>query len=316
MTDFKHLTPFQLSAYHNCSLEKKELNEIGKHLLMCPDCRKRLPLPSVEKFWSAIMTDNEPDENLIDERIRFSFSSIFSAFSSFWNLHSNLVFGCAALVMFSSLSLFVWLNFSDTPKDVAQSYEINDDFKTEFETPFPNQTPTNNQDNLSNSKNAASGSIRKKQNTNFPKSPVSQNKVSRNLEKKTPAEKPKNVFSATRGVSAKCGENREVEIELSLSKENLVFKWKKVPGAAKYHLYISDDEEILIDEYETTDETTFVLKKQLDPLKTYKWKIIITLENGQTVAGPSNKFTVKDFQTNQKKPEKKKNSDIRCSANG
>ncbi len=100
-----------------------------------------------------------------------------------------------------------------------------------------------------------------------------------------------------------------------LSKENFVFKWKKIPKAAKYHLYISDDEEILIDEYETEAETIFVLKKQLDPLKTYKWKIIITLENGQTLPGPSNKFTVKDFQTKQMKPEKKQNSKIRCSTN-
>ncbi|NJM52122.1 MAG: hypothetical protein HC846_01255 [Blastocatellia bacterium] len=83
----------------------------------------------------------------------------------------------------------------------------------------------------------------------------------------------------------------------------------------KYHLYISDDDEILIDEYETETETTFVLNKKLDQLKTYKWKIIITLENGQTIPGPSNKFTVKDFQTKQMKSEKTRNTDVRCSAN-
>jgi len=259
------------------------------------------------------MTDNEPDEIPFDERNQFSFSSIFSSFSSFWNSHSNLVFGCAVLVLLSSLSLFVWLNVSNSSKDVAQSYQINDDFKAEFEMPSANQTLTNNQDNINNSKNVASDSIRKKQNTNFPKSPVSQDNVNRNLEKKTSPEKPNKVFSATRGVSSKCSENRKVEIELSISKENLVFKWKKVPGAAKYHLYISDDDEILIDEFETESETTFVLNKKLDPLKTYKWKIIITLENGQTIPGPSNKFTVKDFQTKQSKPEKQI-SDNRCGA--
>lgn len=317
MTDI-HLTNNQLIAYNDGSLKRDESHTIGKHLLKCPECRKKLPLPSVEKFWSALLTDNEPDdrqtdEKPIDEKTLFSF---LSGIPSFWNLNSNLVFGGAALVMLSSLSIFIWLNISNPPTDVVQSFEVNENFEKEFEFPLANQTPSkDNRGNSSNTKNVAPTSIQKKQNANLPKSPVSQNMVNRDVEKKNPAEKPQNIFSATRGVSAKCSENKEVEIELSLSKENLVFKWKKAPKAAKYHLYISDDEEILIDEFETSDETTFVLNKKLDPLKTYKWKIIITLENGQTVAGPSNKFTVKDFQTKQMKSEKTRNADVRCSAN-
>ena len=318
MTNIKHLTNNQLIAYNDGSLERGESHTIGKHLLKCPECRKKLPLPSVEKFWSALLTDNElddrqADEKPMDEKSRFSF---LSGIPSFWNLNSNLVFGGAALVMLLSLSILIWMNISNQPTDVVQSLEVNDNFRAELEFPLVNQTPLkNSQGNSSNVKNIAPDPIQKKQNANLPKSPVSQNKVNRDAEKKNPAEKPQSVFSTTRGVSAKCSENREVEIELSLSKENLVFKWKKVPKAVKYHLYISDDEEILIDEYETSDETTFVLNKKLDPLKTYKWKIIITLENGQTIPGPSNKFTVKDFQTKQMKSEKTRNADVRCSAN-
>lgn len=80
-----------------------------------------------------------------------------------------------------------------------------------------------------------------------------------------------------------------------------------------FRVYISDDEEILIDEFETEQETSFVLKEKLDPTKTYKWKIIVTLENGQTMVGAAQKFTVKDFQTNKIKPDNKKGADIRCS---
>lgn len=309
MTNIKHLTNNQLTAYHDGSLDEHESHTVGRHLLKCPECRKRLPLPSVEKFLSALLTDNEPDEKPIDEKSRFSF---ISGISSLWNLNSSLAFGCAAMVLLLSISVFIWLNNPNPPMEVVQSFEVNDNFKSEIEFPSVNQKLTNtNREDISNAKRIESEPIQKKQNANLPKSPVSQNKVNRDLEKKIPTEKPNKVFSATRGVLAKCIENREVEVELFSSKENLVFKWKKVPKAAKYHLYISDDDEILIDEYETPNETTFVLNKKLDPLKTYKWKIIITLENGQTVAGPSNKFTVKDFQTKQSKPEKQI-SDNRC----
>ena len=91
-----------------------------------------------------------------------------------------------------------------------------------------------------------------------------------------------------------------------------MLRWKKFPDAAKYNLYISDDEEILIDEYETQNNTSYVLNKPLDPAKTYSWKILVTLENGETVIGASRKFTVKDFQMNEESLQNKSKSDIRC----
>src|SRR5205085_73706 len=127
---------------------------------------------------------------------------------------------------------------------------------------------------------------------------------------------PKKVqVSTTRGGKAECSEEKSIELEFSAVKEDLVFKWKKVPNAAKYHLYISDDDEILIDEFETEGETSFILRKPLDTLKTYKWKILITLDNGKTVVSPYNKFTVREYETNRLKQEKKMNAEIRCTGN-
>lgn len=313
MTDFKHLTEYELSAYHSCSLEKKELNEIGRHLLMCADCRKMLPLPSVEKFWAAILTDNEQEENHVDERVQLSFSSIFTYF---WNLHSNLILGSAALVLLLSFTFVIWLNNGKEATDVAQTFEINNDLNSGLKFPAPIETPSIDTGVSSkNSNRDVVKSTTKQTKSELPKPKLSTgNIVNSSINGKNPKGK-QDVISSTRGVSAKCSDNLYLQYELTGEKDNFVFKWKKVFGAAKYHLYISDDEEILIDEYETTGETTFVLNKQLDPLKTYKWKIIITMENGQTVAGPSNKFMVRDFQTKQTRPEKKEKSEVRCSAN-
>lgn len=308
MTNFKHLTQFELSAYHSESLEKNERHEIGKHLLHCAECRKLLPMPSVERFWAAIMTDSE----IQDAPQKEDTDSFLSSLNSFLKIQSGLLWGGTALLIIFSFSFLLWSGSANSSREVVQTFE--NELGSELNFPLPVQAPIkDNSASLTDSNRAEVAPTPKNLKSDTPKPKISQNNLSQDFKKPT-LKQPSETISATRGVSAKCSENKEVEIELSLSKENLVFKWKKVPKAVKYHLYISDDEEILIDEYETSDETTFVLNKKLDPLKTYKWKIIITLENGQTVAGPSNKFTVKDFQTKQMKSEKTRNTDVRCSA--
>ncbi|HRH40292.1 MAG TPA: zf-HC2 domain-containing protein [Pyrinomonadaceae bacterium] len=305
MTNFKHLTQIELVAYHSDSLAKDERHEIGKHLLNCAECRKLLPMPSVERFWAAIMTDSE----IQDAPQKEDTENFLSSLSSLIKLQSGLLWGGAALLIIFCFSFLLWSGSTDSSNEVVQTFD--NELSSELTFPLPVQTTVKeNPASSTNSKRVEVMPTPKNLKLDSPKPKISQNNLSQDFKKPT-SKQPDETISATRGVSAKCSENREVEIELSLSKENLVFKWKKVPKAVKYHLYISDDEEILIDEYETADETTFVLKKPLDPLKTYKWKIIITLENGQTIPGPSNKFTVKDFQTKQSKPEKKI-SDNRC----
>lgn len=309
MTNFKHLTQFELSAYHSDSLEKNERHEIGKHLLNCAECRKLLPMPSVERFWAAIMTDSE----IQDAPQKEDTENFLSALTSFLKLQSGLLWGGAALLIIFCFSFLLWLGSKDSSREVVQTFD--NELSSELNFPSPVQTPIKESLTSSADSNRTVVPTPQKLKLDSPKPKITQNNLSQDFKKPSLKQPPAETISATRGSSAKCSENREVEIELSLSKENLVFKWKKVPKAVKYHLYISDDDEILIDEYETETETTFVLNKKLDPLKTYKWKIIVTLENGQTIPGPSNKFTVKDFQTKQMKSEKTRNADVRCSAN-
>jgi hypothetical protein len=121
--------------------------------------------------------------------------------------------------------------------------------------------------------------------------------TSRNSARVTKKDAPDNI-SSTRGggVPADCSSETPVETEIGLSGEAVTLKWQKVPHAVKYHLYISDDEEILIDEYETERETSYTFKKPLDAAKTYRWKVVVTTEDGKTIAGDSQKFTVKSLR--------------------
>ena len=319
MTNFKHLTQFELIAYHSDSLEKNERHEIGRHLLNCAECRKLLPMPSIERFWTAVMTDTETIYAPMKAVPELSRVSVISTVSSFLKLQSGLLWGSAALLIIFSFSFLFWVNVADSEMTISRSFdselgsELN--FSLPVETPTPIETSTNETPAVStNSNRAVIKSTPKISKMEVPKQKNIEKPSSRDFNKSN-LNSPKENVVATRGVSTKCSENNSIELEYLTSRENLVFKWKPVPKAAKYHLYISDDEEILIDEFETKSETTFILKKPLDPLKIYKWKIIVTLEDGQQIVGNAQKFTIKNFQINQKKIETKRRPETRCSAN-
>lgn len=323
MTNFKHLTQFELSAYHNGSLERAVRHEIGQHLLTCRECRKQLPLPSVEKFWSAIMTENEPDENSAEEKSKISIGTVLP---SFWNLPSNLVWSGGALIVLFALSLIIWLGSvgqSNSERDVAEVFDSEVYIKPPDKV---REQVISLQNTLTSEKESSPQPVTS--NKNFDKnrtfSPLSPRKkgsesssrkdIGTNSETKTPGENKK-IISATRGAeNEKCGEEAAFLMETETKNETVQLRWKKIPNAAKYHLYVSDDEEILVDEYETERETVYVLKKPLDSVKTYKWKVVITLENGQMIIGDAQKFTVKNLRSEQENSKRTKKSQTRCLA--
>jgi hypothetical protein len=312
MNTLKHLTPNEILAYADDLLPHKQLFEIGRHLIDCEDCRRLLPVPTVEQFRSAIMTEWETNENSVDVNTE---ASVPSNFSSFWKLPSVWALAGATLIVLVIFTLLLQPSrTNDSSAEIVR--KLNNETKTELNLPAPIKDRDIDKPLSSENSNKTSPPA---VDVRGPKTDVtaskSLTKIDRNQNPERKSIQKREQISTTRGATADCSEEKRIEWEYSTEKEDFVFKWKKVPNAVKYHLYISDDEEILIDEYETTDETSFVLRKPLDPEKTYKWKIIITLENGQTVVGPSSKFTVKDFQTSRLKPEKKKNTEIRCPNN-
>lgn len=322
MNGSEHLTENQLTDYFSDALERGAKHTIGRHLLQCDFCLKRLPQPTIEQFWTALMTDDDAEDSS-DERTTLAarLNSIFQSLK-----HPKvLALSAAALAVLIFFSAFIWLGAaksSEMETEVAQNFEpaqsVFNQNGDEYINP-PSVLPTVENGNPS-SPAATSHAITK------PDSPAMNNAAKRNLKTASRTEfNPKTVLnpadeaektniSSTRGGSSvvpKCG---AVTVEMTIgSKSDVVtLKWKKLPNAAKYHLYISDDDEILVDEFETEKDTSYVLKKPLDPVKTYQWKVVITLEDGSTVIGDSQKFTVKNFQPNQKKSERKEKSDIRC----
>jgi len=310
-----HLTRDQLSALSGVPFSAIESGTAQKHLMMCDKCRKQLPLPSVEQLWAAVLMQNELDENANGEKSEPIWSPVLAGFSFVWNLRSGLVWTAGAFVVLLGLIFLLRMDVAESKEEIVQILDSQKELGPEINYSPSNPVPGNlNQTASNNTNHVNNGHDPRRLRTDLPAPKRLQNNLGQSSSKNRVKDKPLRV-SETRGGSSDCTGEQTFEIEVSSMQENYVFKWKKLPKAIKYHIYISDDDEILIDEYETENETFFVMRKQLDPLKTYKWKVIITLENGQTVISSSSKFTINDFQTSRLKPEKKKNADIRCSSN-
>lgn len=309
MTNFKHLTATELLAYSLGSLEKNESQTLGRHLLTCAECRKLLPMPSAERFWAAVMTDAAQ----ADAPEKGESENLLSSLYSFLKFNYGLVWGGAALIIVLGFSFLLWSGSAETGREVVQTFDNELISDPDFSLPSQFSVKDNSADSA-NSNRVVAVSSPKNLKPDSPKPKISQNNPGQDSRK--PGLKQTNeIISATRGVSAKCGEKQTIQVEFSADKENFVFRWKAVPKAAKYHLYISDDEEILIDEFETERETSYTLKKPLDPTKIYKWKVVVTTEDGKTIVGDSQKFTSKDSALNRNKSERKEKSQIRCTEN-
>ena len=326
MNGSEHLTENQLNDYFGDTLDKNTKHEIGRHLLQCDFCLKRMPKPSPEQFWAALMTDGAEDESTVEKT---GLAKKLEAIIQVLKQPKVLVWSAGALVLCLIFTAFFRLN---AVKSFETEREIAENFGSKNAQSIPDEIGSDKIDGTSAFPNSESDislsadSTRKISNRDLP---VTRHKVPKqnpklasgnNFETKPQKNLPDNEtvnISSTRGGNLpKCSDQLSIGAAVEMQDKTIVLKWKEVPNAVKYHLYVSDDEEILVDEFETERETSYVLKKPLDPLKTYKWKVIVTLENGNTVIGDSRNFTMKDFQTKQKKLEKKRNSEIRCSAEG
>ena len=320
----EHLTDNQIIGYRARTFAENELREIGRHLLRCASCRKGLPAPTVAGFMSALMTERSADKSVLPEKTVSTLSSILSSIKSIFNRTPKLVLSCGALVVLFSVPLFIWLGLIDqtnTERDVAKAFDSDiyiepNEIKDRVNLP-PVVPPTegenapqpNSKSDNSANKRTVTETITRKENSYA----SSGKNLKRNSDNKDHVGNKK-VISTTRGAADEnCSKEASVVMEMGTNAETVRLRWRKIPNAVKYHLYVSDDEEILVEEYETERETIYVLKKPLDPAKTYKWKIVITLENGQTIVGDAQKFTVKDLRSDQEIGKRQKKSHVRCS---
>lgn len=318
----KHLTKFEIEAYAS-SPDSSESAEAGRHLLQCETCRTVLPVPTKERFLEALFKETEFLAEV--ENSQPFTSQLFPALARQWRRQSQVfLWSGAALLVFLCVSFLIWRGAAR--QAMPEEAEIAEVFAPENNQPLPPATNGGNDIDLplpplktddrvlspQRSQSVSNGSAGREQNLKIESSKDDFNSAT--PKGKIPPRGEKTTLSATRGAnSGQCGAQEGFNATVMVNESAVVLKWEKIPNAAKYHLYVSDEDEILIDEFETGRETSYTLQKPLDPLKTYKWRAIITLGNGRTLIWNSRKFTIKDVQPSRKKSERKDKSEIRCS---
>ena len=314
MNPSEHLTRNQIAAFSAGSLAASESRSIGGHLIRCVECRGLLPLPDPAQVWTAITTEREIDETEQRDSSLSSDSTYSQWFVGLLGNRNRLALASSILLIAFSLA-GLWImsssNGGNAENEVARTFEL------ENSITLPNSDQT---DEMSNQFPASSGTdsgIKEANSVSTDRERVEAHKTNSGptaTDIRTTSGVKRNI-STTRGSTAPCAVGRTIEMELGSQKSDLILKWKRVRNAAKYHLYVSDDNEILIDEFETDQDTSYVLKKPLDPSKAYKWKIVITLENGEKLYADAQKFTSKDFVSSFSGYRSKARSNTRCLAN-
>lgn len=273
MNPSEHLTDIQIAAFTARRLPERESREIGSHLLGCINCRGLLPLPNPKEFWTAVLSGHDSERSKTD-RTAVWVQSYFHEFVELFSKPSSLAWSTGSMVVILSLTLLILFTVSKesgVESDVAKTIEIENPIsggadQTEEPRIVLPQPPESDD---RQSKPPPSGLSVGPQFPNRSDSrPTEDLRTARR--RRAPARSVDTNISSTRGAMSKCGIERTFEMHLGSAESDLELRWETVPNAAKYHLYISDDDEILIDEFETEIDTSYTLKKTLDPNKGYK----------------------------------------------
>ena len=270
-----HLSAAEVAMFREESLSSRSI-EIGRHLLICKECRAKLPSVTTQEFRNCVLDS----EVVINGKVKLT-SKLFPNV----RLPRLSVARAAVFAGFAAL-LITGLYMARLRSGLMESEPIiakNETTSVQLEPVHP-----------------ASGTI------TDPPYAASQQPISNDPEKKdeyserrqapkrtglNPSRKPVSRAPAvqtaeTRGDENPCSGGATVSLESNTNGKEIFLKWNPVKGAASYDIYISDLDENLIDHFESDSQTQYRSTVELEPERTYRWKLIITLSNGNKIVGP------------------------------
>lgn len=312
MKTSEHVTRNQIAAFGAGSLATSDSRTVGGHLIRCVECRSLLPMPDSAEVWTAVTSEQDFRESRQTSKLQSLKPYYDQTVAGLFGIRNRLAWAGGLLMLILSLTaLFIFSvsNQQGSETEMARSFEpenpvqvSNDNRSNEMNTAIP--VSPGNDSGVKEIPTTTDGELRGRKPKATATSP----------DHRTTSGTKRNI-ATTRGATAPCTIGKTIEVEVASFRADLILRWKPVPKAAKYHLYVSDDSEVLVDEFETDQDTSYVLKKPLDPAKSYKMKIVITLESGQKLYVDAQTFTAKDFQSSLNGYKNKARSSTRCLAN-
>jgi hypothetical protein len=283
----KHFSEDEINSFIKAELPIAYRLKMSEHLRKCIDCKSKLYKkdPAILKQTiSSILGKEEKVEN-----------------KSFFNkLSLPITIGATAISLIGLLFFIIFT--ANKTNDSAFQTKVSD--QENIQPPTVNKSETDSNifvgvENL-NSQKVRNTNQPSPKNKNIAKKQIVVTKEKDNSEtdKNKSISNAKNVIisnSRSSNNSSDCEKNNLISAITpyfeTITERQPTFRWKSVPNVVKYHLYISDNDQILIEEFETEKETSYKLKSLLELDKTYKWKILATLADGKTVNSESITFS-------------------------
>lgn len=300
MNRSEHLQLSSVVAFHEGLLSQPAYDETARHLLQCRDCRSLLPLPTPEEVWNCVLVEREDDSNAESFNL-LTHKGLFSQLRSFCLSGFVTPTGQSAIfasVLFLVLSGFMLLLLFNRPSSTENNLvavasngpEIPDienpagiawadsDRRPHGETGSLPDDPKRG--DLSHISKTSDGmrSPRKWNRKTVPRTSSDNKGIAQRAE--------------TRGSGSPCGGRESIGLETRRAENSIRLSWEKVDGAVSYVVFVSDLDEKLIDQFETSDQTAYTVATVLERDVIYRWKLIVTLKNGERIVGEAQNFRV------------------------
>ena len=267
-----HLSSAEVAVFHEDSFSSRSL-EIGRHLLVCKECRAKLPAVAPQEFRNCLLDakvvqpfGSEPKRRFFDFPI-LSFTRA-AAFAGFVVL---LVAGIYFVGVYRSSTL-------ETTVAKNEEYAAGGGLNPVVETTATAPTPLIEKEQL-----PTKSVIR-------PDNDFDRRRSSKKSDQRpiigVAAREPKVQNAETRGNENPCSGGATINLESNSDGKEVFLKWNAVKGAQSYAIYISDLDENLIDQFESKSQTNYRSNLRFEPSKSYRWKLIIMMKNGKKIVGP------------------------------
>ena len=270
-----HLSAAEVAMFRDESLSSRSI-DIGRHLLTCKECRAKLPSVTTQEFRNCVLDLEVENAATITATSRL--------FPNMWL--PRLSVARAAVFAGFTILLLAGLYLVRVPRGLMDSEPMiakNETTAVQFESVPPESRSVTNPSSAASQQPISNESETKDEYSERRQAPK---RLSPSPSRKPVAKAPALQTAETRGDENPCSGGATVSLESNTNGKEIFLKWNAVKGAASYDIYISDLDENLIDHFESDSQTQYRSTVELEPERTYRWKLIITLSNGNKIVGP------------------------------
>ncbi|HMS08307.1 MAG TPA: hypothetical protein PKE66_02385 [Pyrinomonadaceae bacterium] len=300
MKGSEHLQLSSIVAFREGILSRREYDETSRHLLQCSDCRSLLPLPTPKEIWSCVLVEGEDDSNAESYNL-LTHKGLFSQLRSFFlsgfvtPTNQSAIFASVLFLVLSGFMLLLLFNRPSSTENNLVAVASNGPEIPDIENPAGIAWPESDRephgetgslpddpkrgDSSYTSKTSDGMRPLRKENRKSAFRPSSGNKQATEQVE-------------TRGSGSPCGGRESIGLETRGAENGIRLIWEKVDGAVSYIVFVSDLDEKLIDQFETSDQTAYTVATVLERDVIYRWKLIVTLKNGERIVGEAQNFRV------------------------